>query len=63
MTIPKSLIALAVSVGLFYAIRGKSHILVQQSRIAMFKVLKSSQSSNWGKAWIPPEQKPKHTNN
>ncbi len=56
MTIPRSLIALAVSVAVFYAVRGKTNILIQQSRIAMFRVLKSSQSSSWGKVWIPPEQ-------
>ena len=53
MTIPKTLIALAVSVAIFYASQGRSHILIKKSRKAIFSLIKESQASKWRDVWIP----------
>lgn len=51
--IPSSLIKYAVAVALLYASIGQLPRLVQYSRIQTLKVLKASQSSQWGKVWVP----------
>lgn len=51
--VPQKLIQYAVVVALAFAAVGQLPRLVKYSRIQTLKVLKESQSSNWGKVWIP----------
>lgn len=51
--IPSNLIKYAVAVALLYASVGQLLHLVRYSRIQALKVLRASQSSQWGKVWIP----------
>ncbi len=51
--IPQKLIQYAAVVALAFAAVGQLPRLVKYSRIQTLKVLKGSQSSNWGKVWAP----------
>lgn len=55
--VPQKLIQYAVVVALAFAAAGQLPRLVKYSRIQTLKVLKGSQSSNWGKVWIPENKK------
>ncbi|MBY0315093.1 MAG: hypothetical protein K2Q26_06215 [Bdellovibrionales bacterium] len=58
--IPNKLIQTAVFIVLLFAATGQLSRLIQFSRIQTLKVLQDSQSTKWGKVWLPPEQKRKH---